>query len=189
MLDEISHLEKEISNLRTNFEDAMDDDFNTAKALSYIFKFSRELNKVVHLQSFKLTPEIKQILIKAKNIIIELASVLGLDLRICISGTIKAVSKVDGSLTYEKKLEDELNNIASKIYEKVVKIYPQDAAKLSPSNISKLNLEDSIEVILSLRSKAREKKNWVFADNIRKKLKEIGISIKDTPSGTKWRFS
>ncbi len=193
LLNEISHLEEEISNLRTNFEDAMDDDFNTARALSYIFKFSRELNKVVHLQSFKLTPEIKQILINAKSIIIELTSVLGLDLSDKkinkIAGTIKGVSKVNGSLTIKKKLEDELNNIASKIYEKAVKLYPQDATKLSPSNISKLNLEDSIEVILSLRSKAREKKNWVFADNIRKKLKEIGISIKDTPSGTKWRFS
>ncbi len=189
LLDEISHLEKEISNLKTNFEDAMDDDFNTAKALSYIFKFAKKINKIIHLKSLKLTPKIKQILIKAKNIIIELASVLGLDLRIYISGTIKDVSELDSSLTYEKKLEDELNNIASKIYEKVVKLYPKDAAKLSPSNISKLNLEDSIEVILSLRSKAREKKNWVFADNIRKKLKEIGISIKDTPAGTKWRFS
>jgi len=191
--DEILHLETGLNNLKTDFEDAMDDDFNTARALSFIFKFLRELNKVIHLQSFKLTPEIRQILINAKSIIIELTSVLGLDLSnkkiTRIAGTIEAVSQVKGTLTFEQKLEDELNNMASKIYKKVVNLYPQDATELSSSNISKLNLENKIKAILSLRSKARERKNWDFADSIRKMLKELGISIKDTASGTKWRFS
>lgn len=182
VIDKIPSLKKEIDSLRLNFESAMDDDFNTALALSYIFKFAREVNRFAHLSLLKLTSDIKQILIRAKNIIIELTSILGLDL------SEEEISKFRISEKYnKKKLEREINNTASKIYNKVFKLYPQDATKLSSSIISKANLEDKIETILSIRNKAREEKNWIIADYIRKILKGIGISIKDTPLGTKWR--
>ena len=36
-------------------------------------------------------------------------------------------------------------------------------------------------------TKARSDKNFKLADEIRDKLKEMGVSIEDSNSGTKWR--
>ena len=44
-----------------------------------------------------------------------------------------------------------------------------------------------IEFLLELRDKAREEKAFERADAIRAKLGELGVSIEDTPAGTRWR--
>ena len=43
-----------------------------------------------------------------------------------------------------------------------------------------------IEELIAKRSEAKKEKNYELADKIRDKLKEMGISIQDTPNGTKW---
>ena len=42
---------------------------------------------------------------------------------------------------------------------------------------------DDIEALLEERKAAREAKNWAKSDEIRDKLKEMGIIVKDTPQG------
>ena len=52
------------------------------------------------------------------------------------------------------------------------------------------NAKDSDEIIkalLDVRTKAREQKDWNAADEIRKKLEEIGYEIQDTEKGPVWR--
>jgi len=44
-----------------------------------------------------------------------------------------------------------------------------------------------MELILSIRQNARSKKDWATADMIRDSLKEIDITIEDTPQGAKWK--
>jgi len=44
-----------------------------------------------------------------------------------------------------------------------------------------------IEELLIDRSKAREMRDWAKADAIREKLRELGITVTDTPDGTTWR--
>ena len=46
-----------------------------------------------------------------------------------------------------------------------------------------------IELLIELREKAREKKDWEEADLIRDRLKEIGIEVIDTPRGTEWEIN
>ena len=45
-----------------------------------------------------------------------------------------------------------------------------------------------ISILIDLRNDARKAKNFAQADDIRKRLDEIGIILEDTPDGTKWRF-
>jgi len=45
-----------------------------------------------------------------------------------------------------------------------------------------------VKLLLDLREKARENKNWEQADMIRDRLAEIGIEVKDTPRGAEWKF-
>jgi len=46
-----------------------------------------------------------------------------------------------------------------------------------------------IQLIIDLRLNARNKKDFESSDMIRKRLSEIGISLKDTKEGTKWERS
>uniref|UniRef100_UPI0019575D55 cysteine--tRNA ligase n=1 Tax=Desulforadius tongensis TaxID=1216062 RepID=UPI0019575D55 len=44
-----------------------------------------------------------------------------------------------------------------------------------------------IELIVDIRQQARKKKDWDTADAIRDGLKELGITLQDTPQGVKWK--
>ncbi len=44
-----------------------------------------------------------------------------------------------------------------------------------------------IEILVNIREKLREKKDWKLADEIRKKLDELGIELEDKRTRTVWR--
>ena len=48
-------------------------------------------------------------------------------------------------------------------------------------------LNKEIEILIKERSTAKENKNFDLADEIRTKLENLGIEIKDTPNGTSWQ--
>ena len=48
-------------------------------------------------------------------------------------------------------------------------------------------LNKEIEILIKERSIAKENKNFNLADEIRTKLENLGIEIKDTPDGTSWQ--
>jgi len=60
-------------------------------------------------------------------------------------------------------------------------------AVLPPQAPADRFLGDVMELVLDLRRRAREDKDYGTADHIRERLTEIGISVEDTPEGTKWR--
>ena len=46
--------------------------------------------------------------------------------------------------------------------------------------------DEEIEELVSKRDEARNNKDWATSDQIRDQLKEMGITIQDTPQGTRW---
>ncbi|MBR4099664.1 MAG: cysteine--tRNA ligase [Clostridia bacterium] len=48
------------------------------------------------------------------------------------------------------------------------------------------NLDSEIEALIEKRTEARKAKDFKTADEIRDKLKEMGIILEDTPQGVKW---
>lgn len=48
------------------------------------------------------------------------------------------------------------------------------------------DLEAEVEKLIAERTEARKNKNYALADEIRNKLKEMGIVLEDTPQGVKW---
>lgn len=60
----------------------------------------------------------------------------------------------------------------------------------SPREKERIGLEeDMIELLIEVRNKLREKKEWDLADEIRAKLKEMGITLKDKEETTIWKFN
>lgn len=49
------------------------------------------------------------------------------------------------------------------------------------------DLSQIVEELIKQRSTARANKNWAKADEIRDKLKNMGIVLEDTPNGVKWK--
>ncbi|RLI22303.1 cysteine--tRNA ligase, partial [Candidatus Bathyarchaeota archaeon] len=48
-------------------------------------------------------------------------------------------------------------------------------------------LPDEIMKLIKKREEARKRKDWKTADEIREKLRKMGIILEDTPEGVKWR--
>ncbi len=47
--------------------------------------------------------------------------------------------------------------------------------------------EGLLKLIIEVRQEARKKKDWGTADRIRDGLKELGITLEDTPQGVRWK--
>ena len=46
-----------------------------------------------------------------------------------------------------------------------------------------------VELLAEVRRELRANKQFALADRIRSRLQELGVSLEDTPEGTKWRFT
>lgn len=110
---------------------AMDDDFNTAKALAVLFDLAhqaRNLNgDIAHRQS-------------AAAMLLRLGSVLGF------------------FQTMPTEMDDHLPNLSKQL----------------------------IELIISIRKDARDRKDWSTSDRIRDELARLGIELKDSREGCTW---
>ncbi len=48
--------------------------------------------------------------------------------------------------------------------------------------------EQMLKILIEVRAKLRQEKKWDLADEIRKKLEDIGIQLEDKKEETKWRI-
>jgi cysteinyl-tRNA synthetase len=47
-------------------------------------------------------------------------------------------------------------------------------------------LDSEIETLIAEREDARKRKDFARSDEIRDRLKDMGITLEDTPQGVKW---
>ena len=115
-------IQEKLFGFREEFENAMNDDFNTADALSAVFNLVSYINS--NINSVK----------EANDELLELTNVLGLRV----------------------EREEEV-------------------------------LDSDIEKLIEDRQNARKNKDFAKADEIRDKLKNMGIELLDTREGVKWK--
>lgn len=126
-----SDLKKSLCVYKDEFIKAMDDDLNTADALSSIFSLAKHINTNINAN----TNVSKDVIEFALDLFLELTSVLG--------------------LLYDKN-DDSINN--------------------------------EIQSLIDKRTQARKNKDFKTADQIRDKLKQMNVTLEDTPQGVKWRI-
>ena len=66
----------------------------------------------------------------------------------------------------------------------VLGLLPANLEELSAK--SDINLDAVMQLLIEIRNNARKEKNFDLADEIRDKLAQQGIELKDTPQGTEW---
>ncbi len=131
--------------LYSAFDDAMNDDFNTALAISHMFELSRDVNSYYNdFIAGKISPRGTDayMIMRVSEVFTDMASTIGIF----------------------ENIEAEEVAANSELVEKL------------------------INLVISIRQDARAAKNWTEADKIRDELKDIGITIEDTPQGVKWKI-
>ncbi len=116
---------------KTNFTEAMDNDFNSAGAIAALFELVKAINTA--RDNGATDGQLKSI----QDSFRELAGVLGL------------------------KLEEKQGT--------------GDADRF-------------VNLLIEVRSEVRKQKLWALSDQIRDKLKELGVTIEDSKDGTTWRW-
>jgi len=138
---ELTKVEKEfeekVEKLRAEFVEAMDEDFNTPRALAALFDLSREINRFLDEQKQVNIGLLK----KVYDGLLELGKVLGL---------------------FQKER-------AKKVSEKLV--------------------NDLVNLLVELREDLRRKGDFELSDEIRAKLRELGVVVEDTSEGSKWKLA
>lgn len=129
------------------FQEAMDDDFNSALGIGVLFEAVRTLNRLLDESKGKLSPEKRAAVHLAVSDIKRMGSILG-------------IATESPSSYFEKKKEKWLV-----------------ANGITPAEV---------ETMLQDRRDARTAKDWAKADQIRDRLAEMRIIIKDRPDGTIW---
>ena len=123
---------------RERFLVAMDDDFNTPRAVAVLFDFGREVNKLLnHGQP------------------------VGRE-------TLKAIDGFFGEMGGS-----------------ILGIVPEETATRASAGIE----SQLIELLISLRAEARERKEWATSDAIRDEMARMGVDLEDRPEGTTWRLT
>ena len=88
--------------------------------------------------------------------------------------------KLGNVLTLFQPKKDQADN------DSILKELQMLLSKYSPSTYIN-DCDEVVKTLLNIREKARTNKDWKTADEIRKKLEEIGYEIQDTETGAVWR--
>jgi cysteinyl-tRNA synthetase len=150
------------------FIDAMDNDFNTAKAIAVLFDLTSNINKAKEANDKSLAKENLQILLGISN-------VLGFDFT------------VEKEVDYFEIKQKLLTFIKSD--EIISKSFLGETMLAGAENIpteDKEMFEYALKLVITSRNKAREEKQWAYSDQIRDGLLAVGIVLKDTKEGTSW---
>ena len=93
-------------------------------------------------------------------------------------------SVADGSETATEEDIAALKNLYNDFVFGIMGLQKESSQKSGEELTDKL-----MELIIGLRQDAKEKKEWTVSDKIRDKLKEVGVTLKDTKDGVVWETS
>jgi cysteinyl-tRNA synthetase len=130
--DVLSALAEQVKATKEGFLSSMDDDFNSAGALGFLFELVRVINQA------RDAGATEEQLTEAQDLLREFGGVFGLRL--------------------EKSA--------------------QGGAEAAPF----------IELLIELRKSLRQEKLWALSDQVRDRLKELGVVLEDSKEGTTWRW-
>jgi len=60
--------------------------------------------------------------------------------------------------------------------------------ELAETAQSESNADSFVNLLVELRTKLRQDKQWAYGDLIRDRLKELGVTLEDSKDGTQWRW-
>ncbi len=106
---------------------------------------------------------------------------------IAIAHLFEGVKMINSIKSGQNKIDSEqLKALKSFFQTVVVDILGLKPDAMADSNETTDVLNQTIDLILRLRIRAKERKDWDTADQIRSELSALGVEIKDTKEGSEW---
>lgn len=182
----------QVYSLEQQFIEAMDDDFNTARAIGYLFDMARVINTYLGAadrNNFQNQAAVRE----ARKVFYQLGDVLGIFINKEAAmeenaGEILqmlAVWRVEARRDRDYQLADQLRDF---LQEQGVQL--EDTAQgtrvryETPPQVAVL-----VKALLDWRVKLRGDKQYQRADQVRDRLQAAGIIIEDTREGARWKFA
>ena len=145
-----------VRSVRAAFEAAMDDDFNTPRALGALFELVRETNPLAE----------------------RTGSPAGVD----AASPSPAQAILGAAFALLRSFAGDIMGLVE---------HPQPAAGAEPGagrdGRDRL-LESLISLVLEIRQRARSERRFQEADELRRRLGQMGITVEDTPAGPRWKL-
>lgn len=160
-------LSEQIREAEKEFTDAMDDDFNTPRALAALFHLTRDMNVALRGVDGMPTKAFVSGLGLAGETLRGLGSVLGG----LFEGSEQSVSYIGGTDTSVRTIDVRAD---------------QEFVRKSIECGQPLP-KDVVDRIVEYRNQRRDLKDWTTADAIRDWLADIGVIVDDTVQGARWR--
>lgn len=174
------------------FTEAMEDDFNTARALGYLFEMSHSINAYVASADRQMISS-QAAVRTALNILKQLGDILGIFMEQTREEKPVADSLIHVLLVLRKKARQEKDFVLAdsiRDFLNQMQITVEDTADASRFRYEEVPAEESLmQYLLTMREEAKAGKKYERADFIRDNLKEAGIIIEDTREGARWKFN
>ncbi len=182
--DQIREAEKE-------FTDAMDDDFNTPRALAALFNLTRDMNIALRGADGPLEQSLVNALGLAGETLRRLGSVLG-----------SLLEGVEDEADYSRMREITVGDrvgISDAGAVEVTRAKPDLQITVQDFVVAQERVRtavvsgqsppaDAIKTIVEYRVLCRDKKDWATADTIRAWLADLGVVVDDTGDGVRWHM-
>jgi cysteinyl-tRNA synthetase len=182
----------QVRQLEDKFIEAMEDDFNTAKAVGYLFEISHSINAYV-ASADRQKPSSRAAVGAALNVFKQLGDILGIFMEQTREEKPVADSAISVLLVLRKKARQEKDFVLADSIRDLLnqmQIIVEDTADTSRFRYEEVPEEESLmQYILKMREEAKAAKKYERADFIRDSLKDAGIIIEDTREGARWKFN
>lgn len=182
---------REVSSLQEQYMEAMDDDFNTAKALGFLFEMTRTINSFLNRADAKNQVH-QDALTESLAVFESLAGVMGLfqeqaqngariDKLLDILGELRTRARQNKDYSLADQIRDFILTIGVRI---------EDTGSGSRFRYEQSpDLADIVQECINLRLELKKSKNYTEADFIRDRLQQEGIILEDTREGARWKLA
>jgi len=146
------------------------------KTLRRIDNFILNLQNIRHSGAL---PDIDQLLFDLKNVFFESMNV-DMNISRALAALFIFIRKVNPHIFSA--------NLSRQDSERIIESLLEIDQILAVMETNVDELDPKLQKLVNRREKARARKNWAEADQIRKKLRAAGILIQDSPLGSEWRY-
>lgn len=190
--DEMSSgLVADVLAFQEQFIEALDDDFNTAKAMGFLFEMARAVNSFVSRADVKNRAH-QDALGQSLEVFESLAEVMGLFQEPTGNGAqVDKLLDILGELRTRARQNKDFglaDQIRAFMLEIGVKIEDTDNGSRFRYEQTP-DLADLIQECIDLRVRFKKNENYQEADFVRERLQEEGIILEDTREGARWKFA
>ena len=194
LLPEATRLLARFTELQEDFCQAMDDDFNTARAIGAMFEMAHVLNSFTSSADHQDMGN-KNAVAQAVETLRELGEVLGFFMDTSARNNDERLTLVVLELLAQLRREARQEKdypLADHIRDRLeaMQVQAEDTPEGTRFRYEALPpLQQVVEELLSQRAEAKAQRAFARADFIRDGLKERGIIVEDTREGARWKLA